>query len=280
MRDVAIIGAGELGGSLAHVLARRDVVGSIRLVDSAAASASGKALDIMQASPIEQFAARVDGAGDVSYAAGAAIVIIADRPGHGEWHGDDALLLLKQVQQFAGQSLVLCAGASQRDLVERGVRELGFPRQRLIGSAPEALAAGLQALLALETNGSPRDVASTVLGVPPHRTVVPWQTVTIGGFSAADVLDEPARRRIEARLGPLWPPGAHALAWAAAEVVAALRGISRRTLSCFVAPDDSAGRRERAGALPVRLGPAGVAGIELHALDPRTRTALESAVRV
>ena len=57
----------------------------------------------------------------------------------------------------------------------------------------------------------------TVLGVPPFHTVVPWQTVTIAGFAATDVLSEPVRRRIEARLELLWPPGPHALATAAAD---------------------------------------------------------------
>jgi malate/lactate dehydrogenase len=43
MQDVAIVGAGELGGNLAHVLAGRDVVRSIRLIDSAGNVAAGKA---------------------------------------------------------------------------------------------------------------------------------------------------------------------------------------------------------------------------------------------
>ena len=99
---------------------------------------------------------------------------------------------------------------------------IDIPRQRLFGSAPEALAAALRSLIALETNGSIRDIALTVLGVPPHQTVVPWHTVTIAGFAATDVLSEPVRRRIETRLEPLWPPGPFALATAAAEAVATI----------------------------------------------------------
>src|SRR5262245_59807229 len=66
MQDVAIVGAGELGGNLAHALARRDVVRSIRLIDGAGSLAAGKALDIMQSAPIERFATEVAGATDVS----------------------------------------------------------------------------------------------------------------------------------------------------------------------------------------------------------------------
>src|SRR5215831_13582208 len=117
MQDVAIVGAGELGGNLAHALARRDVVLSIRLIDGSGTVAAGKALDIMQSAPIGQFATEVSGVPDISYAAGANVIVIADRPGHGEWHGDAAMLLLKQISQFAGRVIVLCAGASQRELV-------------------------------------------------------------------------------------------------------------------------------------------------------------------
>ena len=59
MRHVAIIGAGELGGSLAHVLARRDAVRSIRLIDDDDLVAEGTANDIEQAGAIEIFATRV-----------------------------------------------------------------------------------------------------------------------------------------------------------------------------------------------------------------------------
>lgn len=280
MQDVAIIGAGELGGSLAHLLAERDVVRSIRLIDSVGSVAAGKALDIMQASPIEQFATRVEGAGDVSYAAGATIVVIADRYGHDEWQGDEAVLILKQLSQLAQAAIVLCAGASQRELVERGVCDQRHSSHRLFGSAPEALAAALRSLIALETNGSANDVALTVLGIPPQQAVIPWQTVTIAGFAATDVLSEPVRRRIEARLAPLWPPGPHALATAAADAVASMASESRRTFSCFVGPADARERRYRAVALPVRLGLDGATRMELPELGPRARVALDSALRL
>jgi len=280
MPDVAIVGAGDLGGNLAHALARRDVVRSIRLIDGSGTVAAGKALDIMQSAPIEQFATQMSGVPDISYAAGANVIVIADRAGHGEWSGDAAMLLLKQISQFAGGAIVLCAGASQRELVERGVREHRYPAERLVGSAPEAFAAALRSLVALETNGSVRDVALTVLGGPPQQTVIPWPTVTIAGFAATDVLGEPVRRRLEGRLAALWPPGPYALAIAAADAISSMVEESRRTFSCYVAPSDVVEGRYRAVALPVRLGPSGAHRIDLPELDPRARVALDTAMRL
>ena len=172
MMDVAIIGAGELGGSLAHVLARREIVGRIQLIDPSGQVAAGKALDIMQAGPVEGFTTPVFGSTDLSRVAGCALVIIADqlKPEPGA----DSILLLMQLKQLASRAVVLCAGVDGRVLVERGVRELKYPRTRLIASAPEALTAAVRAVVALQTNGSVRDVALCVLGAPPANAFVSW----------------------------------------------------------------------------------------------------------
>jgi malate dehydrogenase len=277
MREVAIVGAGTLGGTLALILAGRDVVSRIRLIDEVRQVATGTALDIMQAAPLNGGATFISGSQDLTMVAGSSVVVVADRADGGEWEGDGGLLLLETVARTAPSSIVLCAGASQRELVERGVREVHFPRTRLFGSAPEALRAALRAVIALEVDGSPRDVSLSVLGIPPDQTVVPWEDVTIGGLAAASRLDEPTMRRIAARVGPLWPPGPAALAAAGAEAVSALFGRSHRELACFVAPDDSSGRRERAVALPVRVGPPGLTISELPALEPRARVAFNNA---
>ena len=278
MRDVAIIGAGELGGALAYVLARTSVAVEIRLIDEMGNVAAGKALDIMQAAPIEGFATRVSGSTDVWTAAGASVLVLTDRFGGEEWQGEDGLMLLKRIVEVGAGSIVLCAGASQRELVERGVRELHVARGRLFGSAPEALAGAVRAIVALETNGSPRDVALAVLGVPPSQIVIPWEDATIAGFAMTRVLDEPSRRRVDARVARLWPPGPYALASAAAAAIEALMGRSRRLITCFVAPDDSAGRRARTGALPVRLGPAGIVDVALPSLSVHERVLLDNAM--
>ena len=275
MHDVAIIGAGELGGALANMLARRGVVSSIQLVDETGGVAAGKALDIMQSAPIEGFATTVRGGTDIASSAGASIVVVADRATGGEWTGEEGLLVLKRL---ARGRVTLCAGADARELVERGARELTIPRAKLFGSAPEALAAAIRAMVAIEANGSPQDVALTVLGIPPSHMVVPWEEVTIAGLMATRVLDAPALRRLSARVAPLWPPGPHALASAAAKAIDIMVGQSRRMMTCFVAPDDSAGRRMRAAALPARLGPAGIAAAEVPELNVHDRVALESAI--
>src|SRR5580765_4968658 len=159
MHRVAIIGAGELGGLLAHALARRDVVSDVVLVDDNERAAQGKALDIAQAAPVEGFAARLSGTADIAHAAGATIVAIADPYGASALTGEPALQLLKRLRGFAARAVIVGADASHRELIERGVRELHVPRARLIGSAPEELVSGVRALIGIETGYSPRDVS-------------------------------------------------------------------------------------------------------------------------
>src|SRR5262249_62256577 len=112
MEGVVILGAGELGGTIAHALARRDVVRTIAPVDEAGRVAAGKALDIAQAAPIEGFATRLIGTTDLSHVGGATIVVIADRIAGGEWQGEEGLVLLARVAQFASGAVVVCAGAA------------------------------------------------------------------------------------------------------------------------------------------------------------------------
>ena len=136
MQEVAIIGAGELGGAVAHALARRNLVRSVRLIDQARRVAVGKALDMAQAAPVEGFATDVSGGTDVSMAAGASIVILADAVDDGEWQGEAGLALLQRLGYTAPRAVIVCAGAAQRELVDRGVRELKLARTRLFGRRP------------------------------------------------------------------------------------------------------------------------------------------------
>src|SRR5262249_38427599 len=112
MRDIAIVGAGELGGCIAHAVARQNFVPTIRLLDDTGAMAEGKALDISQAAPIEGFASVLSGSTDVTSVGGAAAIVIADHGAGVEWIGDDGLTLLKRVSQLAPTAVIICAGPS------------------------------------------------------------------------------------------------------------------------------------------------------------------------
>ena len=277
MATVAIVGAGELGGALAHKLVARDRVGSVCLIDSARGVAAGKVLDIRQSGPIERSGARLT-AGAIDAVVGAGVVVVADPAGRPQEGRDDSgPALMKRVAGLAGDAPILCAGADGGELIARAVRDLRIVGTRIVGSAPEALAAGLRALIALEANLSPAQVAVQVLGRPPEHPVVAWSGASAGGCPLEDRLSPPALARVRRRVARLWPPGPYALASAAARVVEALAaGGSRRVFTCFVA--DESRRSPSAPVVPVLLNASGVGELVAPALSPAERVQLDSAL--
>lgn len=270
MSVVAIVGAGTLGGALAQTIAACDRAGSVRLVDEAADVAAGKALDLRQSAPVDRFATRVTGHGDVAAAVGADVVVLAGPAAapETEWTDDAGLALLDRLGAGDSGAVVLCAGASHRGLVERGVTEGRVPRGRLLGTAPEALRAAVTAVVALDVGCAASDIALTVLGIPPRHAVVPWGQATVAGQRLEELLPAARLARTRARTPLLWPPGPYALAAAAARTVAALADGAALISSCFVVPDGAHGARKHAVASPVQLDAGGVVRILEPALTP------------
>ena len=279
MSVAAIIGAGNLGGTLAHLLASRELFREVRLIDDAGDVAAGKALDILQAGPLERFGTAVVSDTSPSAATGADVVILtgpAAAP-DAEWDEEAGLDRLRQAAAFGREAILVCAGAGQRRLVERGVSEAGLDRRRLLGSAPEALRGAVRAIVALETGSEASEVALTLLGTPPRHLVVPWSQATVAGLSLEASLAPGRQRRLAERAVALWPPGPYALAAGAGRVAASLVTRSSRQTCCFVAVDGEFGLRKQVLAAPVRLGAGRAPRIVEPHLNARERTRLEAA---
>jgi malate dehydrogenase len=278
MGFIAIVGGGSLGGAVAHALAVRDRVTEVRLIDPAGQVARGKALDIQQASPIDNFTTRLTAAESLDAAVGADIIVIADAAaGNVEHAGEAGLGLLRHLVRAGSRAPILCAGASQRDLVGKAVTDLHLARGLVLGSAPFALESALRALAGLALDGSAVEVCLRVVGVPPRATVVTWEEATAYGQPLASQMPPHTMAGLTARIPGLWPPGPYALAAAAARIVEAVALGSRRRFSCFVAMD-AGPLRAAVGSMPVALGPRGVESVHQPALTPQERTALENAL--
>ncbi len=93
-----------------------------------------------------------------------------------EWVGEAGLALLRRLAKSGSldRSVLICAGAGQRMLMQQGFDELGISRRRVVGSAPESHAATARALVAIEARAASNQVALTVLGRPPGRFAIPW----------------------------------------------------------------------------------------------------------
>jgi malate dehydrogenase len=280
MTTVCIIGAGELGGAVAHALARGRQVGRVVLVDAAGHVASGKALDIQQSGAIEGFHTHLSGTDDFTRVTACDVCVVADRvgPPAGEWHGDQGLAMITRLAPFLAEAPIVFAGPSQSDLLRVMVREGGARRERLIGSAPEAFASAIRAVVAMEARCSPAEVNLTVLGAPPAGFVIPWSEASIAGYSLERVLSQVQLTRLEARAARLWPPGPYALGLAAARVTEATLTSSRRAFTVLAVLGGEFGVRGRVGTLPALLSTSGIVHARVPTLNTRERVQLETAL--
>jgi malate dehydrogenase len=282
MPFVAILGAGELGASVARAIATRGRVPEVRLIDDASDVAAGKALDLQQAAPLERSSTQLTASGDVMAAVGAAVTIVADgaggAPQGAELAGNAGVALVTRLTDVDRDAVILCAGATQHDVIERGLHERHLPRARLFGSAPEAMVQALRAIVAIEADASPSAVALTVLGRVPDRAVVLWSDASIAGRPLVRVLDPAQVARLERRAALLGPPGPYALAAVAARAAEMIVAGSRRIVCCTAGLDGEFGLRHGVASLPVVLGPGGIVRVVAPRLDVREQVLVENAI--
>jgi malate dehydrogenase len=263
-------------------LALRGGIAGVKLIDERAGGAAGRALDLRQAGPISGSDVHLEGDTSVSAASGASVIILADplEPTENEWSGDAGLAFLRRLHRLGcfEHCVLICAGATQRGLMQQSLDELGLPRRRVIGSAPEAMAATARALVALEAKVSANQVSLMIMGRPPDRMVIPWSDSSIGGHAATALLTASQLHLLEVRIRGLWPPGPGALGTAAALFAQAAIGGSRRLLSAFVSLDRDNGTKAPVAAWPVSIGPEGLERVAGPTLTGRDRVVLDEVL--
>lgn len=276
MQTVAVLGAGDLGATVARRLVERELARRVFLVDPDEGKARGKALDIAQSGPVEKFDAAVEGRPDLKAAGPFDAAVVADHP-----ELDDARApsragdLMASVVAAAGKGPLVIASERAPGLIETAVAK-GFPRERVVGSSPVALAAALRRLLAAELKAEPREVSVAVLGLPPDQLVMPPASATLGGVPIHRLSEVACRRALDAARGPRGPV---ALAAAAVRVLKAL-GRSRTTvLPVIVFLQGEYGHRGVALCVPARLAGGRLEGVLELALEPVERVAFDNAAQ-
>jgi malate dehydrogenase len=277
--SAAIIGAGELGGAVAHALAVREAVDRIILIDPQATAAAGKALDIQQMGAVIGFATRLRGSSDVTDAIGASVCIVADRFGlpSREWTGDEGFVVVAGVAR-AVRDIPLVFASAQVDLLPRTVREAPYARQRVMGSCAEAFVSAIRAMVALEARCAPAEVLLSLLGAPPDGFVVPWSEATVGGYLLERVLTPVQLTRLQRRVTNLWPPQPYALGLAAAIVAEGVVRSARRSVHVLSVLDGELGVRGRVAAVPAFVASTGIVGTRAPSLSARERVQLETVL--
>jgi malate dehydrogenase len=195
-KKIALIGAGNIGGTLAHLAAVREL-GDIVLFDVIEGVPQGKALDLSQCGPIEGFDARITGSNDYADIRGADVIIVtAGVPRKPGMSRDDLLGINLKVMKAVGEGIkanapdafVICI-TNPLDAMVWALREFSdLPHERVVGMAGVLDSARFSHFLAEEFEVSVRDVNSFVLGGHGDTMVPVVQYSTVAGIPVPDLI--------------------------------------------------------------------------------------------
>lgn len=195
-KKITVVGAGFVGSTCAHWAAAKEL-GDVVLVDINDGAAKGKALDLYEASPVEQFDARITGTADYKDTKDSDIVIItAGIPRKPGMSRDDLLStnskIMKEVcagvKQYSPNSTVIVVSNPLDAMAYVAKQELGFPRNRVIGMAGVLDTARYRTFISEEMNVSVKDITALVLG-GHGDTMVPLPRYTmVGGIPLTELL--------------------------------------------------------------------------------------------
>ncbi len=193
---IALIGAGQIGGTLAHLAVLKEL-GDVILFDIAEGTPQGKALDISQSGPIEGFDATIKGANSYADIAGADVCIVtAGVPRKPGMSRDDLLGINLKVMKAVGEGLkahapnafVICI-TNPLDAMVWALREFsGLPHHMVVGMAGVLDAGRFRHFLATEFNVSMKDVTAFVLGGHGDTMVPLARYSTVAGIPLPDLV--------------------------------------------------------------------------------------------
>jgi malate dehydrogenase len=295
-RKIALIGGGQIGGTLAHLVALKEL-GDVVLFDIVEGLPQGKSLDIAQAGPIEGFDARLKGTNSYADIAGADVVIVtAGVPRKPGMSRDDLLGINLKVmaavgdgiKQHAPNAFIICI-TNPLDAMVWALRQFsGVPHAKIIGMAGVLDSARFRHFLAEELNVSVEDVSAFVLGghgdtmvpMPRFSTVagIPLPELVRMGWITQDRLDKLVQRTRDggAEIVGLLKTGSafYAPATAAIEMAQSYLRDKKRVLPCAAYVNGPYGIKDLYVGVPVVIGEKGVEKILELELTAEERAAL------
>jgi malate dehydrogenase len=271
---VTVVGAGNVGATTAQRIAEADLA-DVVMVDVAAELATGKALDMMEASPILGFNANISGGGDYAATAGSQVAVVtaglARKPGmsRDDLRNKNTEIVREVVSRLVEHSpdTILIIVTNPLDaMCEVARRVSGFPRERVLGMAGVLDAGRMRHFIAAELGVSVEDVDAFVLGGHGDTMVPLPRYATVNGIPLPQLL--PAAR-IEAINDRTRNGGAeivnyyktgsayYAPSAASYEMVAAILHDKKKILPCAVQLKGEYGVDGLFVGVPVRIGRGG-----------------------
>ena len=172
-KKISLIGAGQIGGTLAHLIGIKELVDEVVLFDVASGIAKGKALDIAQSSSVDGFNVKLKGTDDYKDIKDSDIIIItAGVPRKPGMSRDDLLSInLKIIKQVAEgvktnapNAFVICITNPLDVMVMAFQKYSGLPTNKVVGMAGILDSSRFKLFLSLEFNVPVKDIEAMVMG--------------------------------------------------------------------------------------------------------------------
>ena len=298
MSKVTVVGAGNVGATVANVLAHKDLVNEIVLLDIQGDLAKGKALDSWQQAPIDYYSTRIKGTDDYKDTAGTDIAIItAGIPRKPGMSRDDLISTNAKIVTSVTKSLlehsenpIIIVVSNPLDVMTYAVyKASGLSDKRVFGMAGILDTARYRAFLAEALNVSPKDIQAVLMGGHGDTMVPLPRYTTVAGIPVTEMIDNDTLDAIVERTkvggGELvklmgtsawYAPGA-----AAAQMVEAIVKNENRIFPCCVRLNGEYGMDDIYLGVPVKLGKGGIEEvIELKLDEPEMKLLQESAGHV
>jgi malate dehydrogenase len=274
-KKVSIVGAGNVGATAAHWIASKELA-DVVLIDVVEGIPQGKALDLLEAMPIEKRDVRVTGANDYAAAAHSDIVVItAGIPRKPGMSRDDLLhtnykimsdVVAKVVAQSPEAILIIVSNPLDA-MAQAAFKQSGFNRERVIGMAGILDSARFRTFIAEELNVSVENVTAFVLGGHGDTMVPLARYSTVAGIPITELIP---KDRLDAIVQRTRDGGAeivkhlktgsayYAPSAAAVEMVEAILKDKKKIVPCAVYLQGEYGIEGYFIGVPCKLGAAGL----------------------
>ena len=299
-KKIALIGAGQIGGTLAHLAALKEL-GDIVLFDIVDGVPQGKALDLAESAPVDGFNAKISGASSYADIAGADVVIVtAGVPRKPGMSRDDLLGINLKVMDSVGAGLkahapdafVICITNPLDAMVWALQKASGLPPKKVVGMAGILESSRFRQFLAEEFKVSVEDVTAFVLGGHGDDMVPSVRYSTVAGIPLPDLIKMgwTTQERLDAMVertrkgggeivnllktgSAFYAPAASAIAMAESYLKD-----QRRVLPCAAQLTGQYGVKDTYVGVPVVIGAGGVERIVEIALDDAEKAMFAKSV--
>lgn len=199
MKKVTVIGSGNVGATVANVLAHKDLVNEIVLLDIQGDMAKGKALDMWQQAPVDYYSTRITGTDDYAKTADSDIVVItAGIPRKPGMSRDDLIStnanivssVTAQIMKYSANPIIIVVSNPLDVMTYAAWKTSGLPSSRVFGMAGILDTARYRAFLAEALNVSPKDIQAVLMGGHGDTMVPLPRYTTVSGIPVTELIDE------------------------------------------------------------------------------------------